>query len=377
MTIANKYRHLYQVREQRDKLSPDERMTNNRLVRWARLDAACQLLPDERVAKCFRVPVKELIDIIKSPKHKRAHYSGTVICGSVWLCAVCSAKITEGRRVELQSGIDKAIEKGLHTFMVTPTLQHSITDKLSDLGETQTKALRKTKSGRWYQEFKKEFEIIGNVIATEITFGFEFGWHYHKHIIFFSKRMITQSDCEGIKKEFYFQYSKNLSSLGRYAHPVHGVDVRASDSSVADYVAKYGHEKNTNWSLAAEATKGLSKNSIKSQDNLTPLELLDYSLMRDDEQASCLFQEYAAAMKGKRQLRWSPGLRELLGLGIESTDEELAQAQDEDGKNYAQLTRRQLGKIIWKGKRGEVLEVASTQEIEAFQVYLQSLGAGA
>ena len=98
--------------------------------------------------------------------------------------------------------------------------------------------------------------------------------------------------------------------------------------------------------------------------------------MKDDEQAGVLFQEYGAAMKGKRQLRWSPGLRNYLGLGAEATDEELAQAQDEDGGNFAQLTRRQLGRIIWKGKRGEVLEVASTQEIKAFQVYLQSLGVG-
>lgn len=376
MTIANKYRHLYQVREQRDKLSPDERMTNNRLVRWARLDAACQLLPDERVAKCFRVPVKELIDIIKSPKHKRAHYNGTVICGSVWHCPVCAAKITERRRIELQSGIDKAAEMGLYTCMATFTLQHTITDQLTSLENAQTEALRKMTSGRWYQGFKKNFGIVGNVTGIENTFGFIYGWHFHRHKIYFSKRPIDQSQCENIKNELSFQYRKKLDGLGYYAHPVHGVDVRPGDSSVADYVAKYGHEKNTNWSLAAEATKGSSKNSIKSADNLTPFEFLDYSLMKDDEQAGILYQEYAAAMKGKRQLRWSPGLRELLGLGIEATDEELAQAQDEDGGNFAQLTRRQLGKIIWKGKRGEVLEVASTQEIEAFQIYLQSLGAG-
>lgn len=374
MTLANKYRHLYQVREQREKLSPDERMVNNRLVRWARQDAAAQLLPDERVAKCFRVPIQELIDIIKSPKHKRAHYSGTVICGSVWDCPVCAAKITERRRIELQSGIDKAREMDFYTFMVTFTLQHTIHDKLSDLQSFQTEALRKTKSGRWYQEFKNDFGLLGNVTSSEITHGFEFGWHYHKHLVFFSTKEITESDCETIKNEITLQYGKSLASFGRYAHPVHAVDVRAGDSFIADYIAKYGHEKNNGWTLAAEATKSSSKSS--SFGNLTPFELLDYVVLQGDEDAGSLYREYAGAMKGKRQLRWSPGLRDLLGLGVEASDEELAQATDDDGKSFAQITRRQYGKVRRLGKRGEVLEVASTQEIEAFQAYMQSLGAG-
>ncbi|MBX3036761.1 MAG: hypothetical protein KF758_07595 [Anaerolineales bacterium] len=350
-------------------LTPQERMTNNRLKRWKRQDIAKKLLPKERVAKCFRVPIKIFIRVLKSKQFNRARYDGTtiVICGSVWHCPVCASKITEYRRKELQAAIDKSKEMGLSVFLVTFTLQHTNKDKLIDVRTYLGDALRKTKSGGWNQRFIKKFQIIGNVTSTEVTHGFEFGWHFHKHILYFSKRKIQENERAEIENLISLRYRQKIFELGRYAHPIHGVNVKIGYSNIADYVAKYGHEKKSDWSLAAEITKSFSKNS----ENITAFELLDYENNTDKEN---LYREYAEAMKGARQLRWSPGLRKFFQLGKEVSDKEIAGSQDDDAFTYADILRNQwFSKILPLRKRGELLEVASNFPPDVFQTWIHSL----
>lgn len=355
------------------KLAPDDRMTNNRLMRWQRQSVSRKLLPHERVAKCYRVRVREFVDVLKSVKHKRAHYGGLSTCGSVWSCPVCTAKITERRRIELQAAIDKAAEMGFHFFMATFTLQHTKADHLEAVRECLTDALRKTKSGRWYKDFEEKFEIVGNVTGSEVTYGAEYGWHFHKHTIFFTRQPVDETRAKQIKESLSLQYGLKLKKSKRYAHPIHGVDVRAADRDVAQYVSKYGQEKNeSKWSMAAEMTKPASKSALKNGDHFAAFELLDLYL-HGEGKAGPLFQEYAATMKGTRQLRWSSGLRELFKLDAEITDEELAAVQDDDAALFAQLTIAQWRKVLKAEKRGQILEVASHATIEHFQVYLQAL----
>lgn len=353
------------------KLTPEEKMTINRLARWRRQSVARELLPNERVAKCYRVRVKEFVDVLRSIEHKRAHYGGLVTCASVWSCPVCSSKITERRRIDLQAAIDKAASMGFYFFMATFTLSHTKADTLNDVRARLTDALTKTKSGRWYQDFVEEFQIFGNVTASEVTYGTEFGWHFHKHAIYFTRQPMSESKCVQIQNALSVQYGKKLASLGRYAHPIYGVDIRAGNSHVADYVAKYGHDR-SNWSLAAEITKSSSKRALQNKDHFTPFELLDLYFNGESE-AGKLFQEYASTMKGTRQLRFSNGLRDLLNLDEEMSDEELAAAQDDDAVLFAQLTVAQWRKILRHEARGQVLEVAARGDIELFQTYLRSL----
>lgn len=357
----------------RAKLTPTEKMTNNRLVRWQRQSVARDLLPNERVAKCYRVRIKELVDVLRSVKYKRAHYGGLMTCGSVWHCPVCTAKITERRRIDLQAAIDKASSMGIYFFMATFTLSHTKEDKLFDVRSCLTDALTKTKSGRWYQDLIEAFEIFGNVTGSEVTYGTEFGWHFHKHAIYFTQQPMNESKCVQIQKALSVQYGSKLASLGRYAHPIHGVDIRAGDTHVADYIAKYGHDRNvSNWSLAAEITKSSSKGALQGKDHFTPFELLDLCF-NGEQEAGALFQEYASTMKNTRQLRFSNGLRDLLGLDEEISDEELAAVQDDDAALFAQLTISQWRKIIQREARGNILEVASHGDIELFQTYLKHL----
>lgn len=356
------------------KLEVQDRLSLNRLVRWQRQSVARSILPDERVAKCYRVRVQEFVDVFRSQKFERAHYGGLFTCSSVWVCPVCAAKITERRRLELQAAVDKATEKRISFFMVTWTLQHTKDDSLLGVRDALAVALRKLKAGRWYQGFISSYGIIGNVTGSEVTYGSEFGWHYHRHSIFFTTRALSEFDLKVIQLDLSAKYRALLEKMGRYAHPIVGVDVRTGDSLIADYVAKYGQQRDiSSWSLAAEVTKGFSKGALQANDHFTPFELLDLALHLEDGAAD-LFREYSDVMKGNHQIRWSPGLREVLGLDVEiMTDEEIASVQDDDAVLFAQVTARQWRNILRKELRGQLLDVASLGNIEAFQIWLSSL----
>jgi hypothetical protein len=354
------------------KMQAEDRLMVNRLIRWQRQSVARSIVPGERVAKCYRVRVRELVDVMRSKKFKRAHYGGLFTCTSVWSCPVCAAKITERRRIELQQAVDKAISKGITFFMVTWTLQHTKQDTLRDVRDSLGVALRKLRAGRWYQGFIEDWDIVGNVTGSEVTYGTEFGWHYHKHSIFFSNKVLSDLDLQNIQLDLSSKYRSILEKMGRYAHPLIGVHVRSGDSAVADYIAKYGQQRDiSNWSLAAEITKGSSKNALQESDHFTPFELLDLALHQQDD--GSLFREYVNTMKGDHQIRWSADLRAALDLGDEITDEEIASAQDEDAYLFAQVTLSQWRKILRNEKRGQLLEVASMGDVDLFQKFLLTI----
>ena len=85
-----------------------------------------------------------------------------------------------------------------------------------------------------------------------------------------------------------------------------------------------------------------------------------------------LFREYAECFKGKRQLVWSRGLRELLGLE-DISDEDLASRQEEDAYLLANLTLEQWRIIRQSDRRGELLEVARHGDPQALNRYLDAI----
>ncbi|MBW5466228.1 replication protein, partial [Pseudomonas aeruginosa] len=67
---------------------------------------------------------------------------------------------------------------------------------------------------------------------------------------------------------------------------------------------------------------------------------------------------YAAAFKGQRQLYWSNGLRALLALGEEATDEEVAAVQEDSDMALADLDDEQWRAILVTKSETLVLDMA-------------------
>jgi len=331
--------------------------------RFALLDEARRLLPDARVADCMRriIPGGEnTVDVMFDPEHEAAHFKGVVTCGSPWLCPICAAKISERRKIELQEGLVAHPE--LSQVMVTLTLQHRRGDALSGLLDNLKDGLQFARSGAPWQRFVDRLGIAGSVTATEITWGEGSGWHPHAHVLLLCETVPSESELVRLEGFLSERFGGWIGKNGGYVSPEFGVKVQLGDAGGAAYVAK--------WGSAAELTK--SNQKLGRDNRLGPWGLLALSA-DGDRKAGALFQEYAAAVRGRRVLRFSRGLRDRLGMGDEKSDEELAVAEEATAVVLATLDRYQWACVVGNGARGELLEVAARGDPEKLWLWLEQL----
>ncbi len=328
---------------------------------------ARELVPEERVASCLRRPIPGVagVSVLYSPKQKAAHFGGLVVCGSVWMCPVCAAKISERRRVELSAAL-KAW--GGQLVLATFTLQHTSSDELSTLLGDLQEAMRKMRSGRAWMELQKRYGMVGSIRALEVTYGVN-GFHPHQHIVFC---LAGGVDVEAFGREVRGQFLAAVAKVGRYASPRWGVNVQSSDAQLAAYVAKWGKEPK--WTTAHELAKSVSKRG--RGDGLTMLELLDSYVVLGDLEAGRCWREYALVFKGRKQLVYSPGLRAVLGLVVEEkSDQEVVEEAVEDAIVLAQLDLAAWRIVLANDARGELLDVADSGDPALVRGFLVSLGA--
>lgn len=287
-------------------------------------------LKQHRVCNCCRNWTSDIggIDIYATIDGTDARYAGLQTCGSVWGCPVCSAKITEKRRAELQRGINNWQAQGGSVLLMTLTFPHEYEMELGDMLERFQNALTKFKNSRAYKSTfgtataPGEYERAGSVRSLEVTYGIN-GWHPHTHDLVFVRRSGLDSDhrrIDGLKAEWLNQLLKAGFGDSTKINDMweRGLDIQAGDKA-GEYVAKFGHES-LEWGAAREVTKGISK--IGGGEHATPFQLLVWSY-DGDVKAGQLFKEFLQHFEGKRMLSWSPGLKKLLGV-VELTDEEIA-----------------------------------------------------
>lgn len=334
-----------------------------RIERYTLQAAARELLPGERVGVCHSllVPGKATVDIWHSGTSGRAYYKNLVSCALLWVCPVCAAKISERRRVELQQCI--AVSP-FYTFTLgTVTVQHCRGDGLASVLGVLREAWKKTKAGRGWQEIKQRFGFVGYITALEVTYG-KNGWHPHLHILFVGKSSLSEADRAELQVAIADRFGGYVVRLGGYVSEYHGVEISGPDAA-CEYVSK--------WGIAEELTKASSKRA-RADVGRNPFDLLRL-YVAGDLGAGVLFQEYAAAMKGRQQLQWSPGLRDIFGLNIELTDQEAAEEQV--SASDVLLSKIPLAGwriIVANHLRGQLLEVASSGDASALAAWLLEYG---
>lgn len=335
-----------------------------RALRWQMKSVVNRLLPESRTSKChlFRAPLSggglSGVEVHKTFEHNKAFYTGLMSCGSVWNCPVCSAKISERRRSEMQTGLNLAQESGLKPFLITLTNSHGIGDDLADIKSKQLKALQKLSSGK--NSIKNTLQRYGinqcGYIRTyEVTHGKKNGFHPHFHIIVFIDSDIdTPLIIEDLKKWYFKRWYSSCQKVGLpLPNEKHGVDVKNGDFA-ARYVTK--------WGLADEMTKTLHKKNKK--DGLSPWGLLQAIFDNDNpdyprDYATGLFYAYSRVMGGTRQLYWSNGLRDFLGMNKEIDDETIANSvTDETSEHLATITYERWLQIRRSRSEARVLEIA-------------------
>lgn len=317
-----------------------------RLERFALQSAARSILPKSRTAKCLRCRQahKPHVEVWLTAETKTARYKNLQTCASVWACPVCAAVISERRSLELRQAIDKHQAAGGQVLLLTLTNPHTRTDDLDEMLDAQSRAMSRFNGHRLARSIWADMGCIGTVRAWEVTHGAN-GWHPHFHILIFCAAGI---DLESFRARLYSLWATCCRLAGLpIPSEKHGLTLE-DGSKASEYVSK------GLWGLDREMTKGHIK---KARSGRSPFDLLRSFLADRDKQAAALFQQFANAFHGRRQLVYSKGLKAHFDL-VEKTDAEIAAQVEETAQLLGSIDIDQWRTICRFNLRGEVLELA-------------------
>lgn len=305
----------------------------------------------------------------------KARYKGLTACGDVWACPSCAAKIAGERRKDLERALVAANLDGKHGYLLTLTFPHEYGMSLEDLNGRFAKALASFKNSRGYKGFMEDHGRLGQIKALEVKHGGN-GWHPHVHELVFADRGLLE-DVRGLDrlKQAWVKalLKQGLGDPAKASDMLsHALDFRGGDDAAA-YIAKFGHDER--WGMSSEMTEGLKKICTDRNGHHTPFELLDLA-QSGEGWAAVLYREYVAAMKGKRAITWTRGLRlKLLGETDEATDEALALLDDEkpDEEFIGQIDIDRYQEVLARCKEGDLLYLVATWKGELGQDILDEL----
>lgn len=345
----------------------------SQIERWALKAVAEKALlgtpAGEKLHRCHRYRLGAQVEVWRDPLRGTASYRQLETCHSVWTCPLCSAKIGERRRVELVEGVSRHRAAGGEILFETTTFRHGLGDVLPEILEKFRQAQRWMTARRDYKAFKQRFGIMGWVRALEVTHGRN-GWHPHGHALVFLKRRLSAAEFELASYEYGRLWARACVRMG-LPEPKAGIGYHlkralvSTEELVAEYVAKFGYQPATDphWTAAHELTRSQAKHGRLH--GRSPWDLLRSDLVEEDPQALALFREYAEAFRGRSQLRWTPGLRAALRMGVEVSDQELAETSSEDENElFVSLDAACWRRIVRAGMRRQILEVAGAGDLD-------------
>jgi hypothetical protein len=294
----------------------------------------------ERVRKCGRVPVTDHGHVAIRDNGGVAHYTGLATCGSIWACPVCSAKIRNSRALDISVGAAKWDRAENSVYMITLTMPHDYGLPLAKLIPAIADGFRAVISGRAWVKLRAALGVAGTIRSMEVTHGVN-GWHPHLHVLVFIDGDPGAAGLAALAAHVRRVWARHITKAGYRLPNEHGVDIQrcASANEAGQYIAKTQDGR----SAGNEVARGDMKSGRNG--GRTPFEILDDFRWTGDGADLQLWHEYERATRGRQAIAWSKGLRELLGLADEQTDEQLAAAEI-GGEDLAVITTPQWKRII-------------------------------
>lgn len=348
-----------------------------RFTRYALQDAARNVLKGQnnpkgkpwRTIDCLRAITGSEVGVMYAPAVARAHYSGLATCGSVWNCPVCSTKITERRKAELEQAANLHLAAGGAMYMVTLTWAHTRHDDLDSMVKGSRQALTKLRKPRSYAKMLKLIDYVGLVRNFELKHSDLNGWHPHFHELWFVARRLTARQLEEWKRVLFDAWRTQCLAAG-LGEPNRTVGLTIVEAaSPAEYMAKFGHMPR--WGVGAEMTRSHAKKG--NSESRTPWDLLRL-YAEGQTRFLYLFREYAAAFFGSAQLYWSPGLKQLFGID-EISDEALAAREEEKAYQICRISAADWRLVLRQPyeSRALILKLAESGGADAVSYFLDSI----
>lgn len=376
----------------------------NRFKRWAMLSAVRELLPGERVCECCRRPAVRpgetlpgSVEIHRSAETRDARFHRLAVCGDVWRCPVCAPYVAAERSKELRRVGQEHMAAGGGALLVTLTFRHTHENGLSrDLAnalERFAAAREDLYRHRAFRALLKSVGYVGDVRTLEVTHGSN-GWHPHTHDLLFIEQPLPLAGEEVERlveiggqalnirvrqPSPLVQFGQDFFKLWRKIARKHGLEVvrdafrvqaTLSTATEEDWDSLTGYIQDRHvidfsggWDAAREMTGAASKLGRKG--GRTPFQLLADFALDGDSEAGRLFQEYAAAFKGRRQLSWSSSLKKKYPAPEpEKTDVEAAEYVPAEYVKWAEIPWGQWKLVLRAGGRvrGELLDLAARDD---------------
>lgn len=366
---------------------PSEARSQARWNRFNLQEAIAEILPEHRCTMCGKKAVPTKLPVLYEGKDGGHWYGNVRACGSVWVCPYCAAKVGARRAQEIRAAIDAARSIGLSASpeqrdkngrciakakpakgpqtlsLLTFTVSHHAQQSLADLDGSLARAQRRLKSGRPWQDFAKRVGFNGSIRNGEVTWGERTGWHPHVHALWFTDRPLSARE----RAELHQLWVAAADKEGLYVG-LHGLEVTTANREVYGYLTKVAA---ASWAAPEELTMGHYKRGRGTR--FAPFDLVRGFIETGDIVLAERFREYAQALNGRRQLYWSKGLRQRVGLGVEASDEETANAHDDEAEAFYAFSQ-----VEWRAvTRGQwhllLLEAADSGGFESFKTLLDDI----
>lgn len=115
---------------------------------------------------------------------QKARYLGLGMCKSAWACPRCAPLRIEEYRQRITAIIDHWRERGYAAYMVTFTIPHYIDQTATEVFDNLRNTY-KTFVLNHIAHWKKASGWIGTIDTNEVKYSRYYGWHFHKHVLFF------------------------------------------------------------------------------------------------------------------------------------------------------------------------------------------------
>lgn len=251
--------------------------------------------------------------------------TGVQTCGSVHVCSVCSAKINATRRIEIGCALATWHANGGAVIFGTNTVRHDASMTLAEVRAALSDCWRFLGAHRAWKAARKRLGSPGLIRVYEVTFSWNNGWHVHVHWVLLVSGATTDLDVEELGAVVTSVWGQAANALGLSAPSEKGQDYRLvrdlTGADLGDYLAKISD-------LSQELTQSQSKRARGIHSTMTTWDLARRAVVDASGKWVQKWREWESGSKGMQSIGWTPGLREVLGLGPEVSDDELAAAPE-------------------------------------------------